>query len=556
MNKPTLAIYASKDVDTQDFVAFTHSHNLCIMQDGKIVKYLELERLSRKKYDNRLDLFLEDLLEHEAKTLTNDFDFVLVNDFLGSSFISRNGKIRFESEIQENLIPDLVRGILTIRTKDFEVKKISAWCCSHEKAHLFSTVPFYGELKDNSLLFSFDGASSFGNYSSFTYKDNKLELIENNWTDLKEESKFFNDNPLVFKMLGLERKDHCSVPGKLMGFASWGTYDSKIEKWLVSNNYFKDFWGKEQEILESVRKNFGINTEFSTHNSFMQDCAATFQKMFEHAVLDKLESLQKKYHCDYLYYGGGCALNIVTNTKIIESGMFKEVFIAPCCNDSGLSVGAAAFLERKKGNEIKIHQPYLNNIGLDCGKIPLPSNELIKNVADIIMNNGIVGVCNGYGEIGPRALGNRSLIALPNDKLLSQKLSTKVKKREWYRPVAPIMLKSIAEKVAIQRVAAPSKYMLMDFEIRHEFDNDLCGVIHANQTARIQTIDTVDDNPFMYHLLTCLYEKYKVLALINTSFNAQGEPIVHTKEDALSSAKTMNLEALIYNNQLIKNEDF
>lgn len=554
--KATLAIYGIKDRNLFEFPAYVHDHNLCVMQDGKILQYLQLERNTRRKYDNRLDLFIENLIDDKLLDLPDDFDVVCVNDFVGNSFISNNGRFRFEADYKNNLQFEVFPAHGFFQFSKWEGKILQSFLIQHEVAHICATLPFYGNFKENSLLISLDGGSSIGNYSAFLYKNGNLSLIENNWEDLGYVSKFFNDNSFTFKMLNANPGMHCSVPGKLMGFASWGTYDLEIEKWLTENNYFKDFWNEESEILESIQKKFGIIAEFNTHDTFMQDCAATFQRIFECAVLKKLESLQQRFHCDNLYYGGGCALNIVTNTKIIESGMFKDVFIAPCCNDSGLSVGAAAFLERKKGNEIKIHQPYLNNIGLDCGKIPLPSNELIKSVADIIMNNGIVGVCNGYGEIGPRALGNRSLIALPNDKLLSQKLSTKVKKREWYRPVAPIMLKSIAEKVAIQRVAAPSKYMLMDFEIRHEFDNDLCGVIHANQTARIQTIDTVDDNPFMYHLLTCLYEKYKVLALINTSFNAQGEPIVHTKEDALSSAKTMNLEALIYNNQLIKNEDF
>ena len=131
-----------------------------------------------------------------------------------------------------------------------------------------------------------------------------------------------------------------------------------------------------------------------------------------------------------------------------------------------------------------------------------------------------------------------------------------VKKREWYRPVAPIMLKNIAEKVTVQTVNPLAKFMLSDFEIKHEFDKDLCGVIHANQTARIQTLESEKDNPFMFALLTYLYDNHGIMALINTSFNAQGEPIVHTKNDALQSAKRMNLDALVFNNQLITNENF
>ena len=352
-------------------------------------------------------------------------------------------------------------------------------------------------------------------------------------------------------MLGAKPGEHCSVPGKLMGFASWGNYDSEIEIWLRENQFFKDYWHKENLILESAKQRFGIVAEFDTHDNLLQNCAATFQRIFENAVLQKLENLQHKFHCDNLYYGGGCALNIVTNTKIVESGMFRNVYIAPCCNDSGLSIGAAALLERQKGNKIKIHSPYLNGIKNEKLIIRNVDNETIKLTADILLNGGIIGICNGNGEAGPRALGNRSLIALPNNKQLSQKLSMTVKKREWYRPVAPIMLQKIAEKVTVQNVNPLAKFMLSDFEIKHEFNKDLCGVIHANQTARIQTLESANDNPFMFVLLTYLYENHGIMALINTSFNAQGEPIVHTAEDALASAKRMNLDAVVYNEKLI-----
>ena len=213
-------------------------------------------------------------------------------------------------------------------------------------------------------------------------------------------------------------------------------------------------------------------------------------------------------------------------------------------------------MELQKGNKIRMHSPYLNNIGLYDNEMHAVSLELIKKVARIIMAKGIVGVCNGYGEAGPRALGNRSLIALPNDKQLSQRLSMQVKKREWYRPIAPIMLKKVAQRACVQRLSPLSKYMLSDFEIKHEFDEALCGIIHVNQTARIQTLESEEDNPFMFNLLTYLYENYGVMALINTSFNVQGEPIVHTKSDALASAKKMGIDAVVFNNKLIDREDF
>jgi carbamoyltransferase len=114
------------------------------------------------------------------------------------------------------------------------------------------------------------------------------------------------------------------------------------------------------------------------------------------------------------------------------------------------------------------------------------------------------------------------------------------------------MLETIAKQVAVQPMHHLAKYMLLDFNIKHEFHRDLQGVVHANQTARIQTISSESDNPFMFQLLDYLHKQHKILALINTSFNAQGEPIVHTAEQAMQSAKRMNLQGLIINNQLIK----
>lgn len=556
MTKPTLAIYGIKDRNIFEYPAYVHDHNLCLMQDGIIQQYLQLERFTKRKYDNRMDMFLEQLADEKKLKLPDDFDLVCVNDFVGNSFISERGRLRFEANKQTDLSFDLPTANAYFQYDGWNGRDINAFLCQHEIAHICSTLPFYGDFQNNSLLVSLDGGSSLGNFSAFLFRNSKYTLIENGWGELGYISKFFNDNSFTFRMLNAGPGQHCSVPGKLMGFASWGNYSSEIEKWLVENQYFKEYWHNEDAILQSIKKNFGIEAVFDTHDKFMQNCAATFQRIFENAVLQKLETLQQKFHCENLYYGGGCALNIVTNTKIIESGLFKNVFIAPCCNDSGLSLGAAAFLERQKGNEIKLHSPYLNNVGLDFVETNSPSRELIRECVKILLDKGIIGVCNGNGEAGPRALGNRSLLALPNDETLSQKLSMTVKKREWYRPVAPIMLKKVAEQVAKQRITPISKYMLSDFEIKHEFDNDLCGVIHANQTARIQTLETKNDNPFMFDLLTYLFENHGILALINTSFNAQGEPIVHTKNDAFASAKRMNLDALVFNNQLFKNEDF
>jgi carbamoyltransferase len=551
-NKPTLAIFGIKDRFLFDRPSFVHDHNLCLMQDGKVLQYLQLERFTHRKYDNRLDEFIEDLIDSKLLDLPNDFDLVNVNVFVGNSFISKSGRLRVESNLQKDLNADLEEAKAWFQSENWKGKEIRAYECSHELAHIFSCVPFFGEFKENSLLVSFDGASSLCNFSAWHFINGQFKPIEYHW-ELAYLSKFFNDNALTFGILNATEEDHCSVPGKLMGYASWGTYNDKIELWLKTNDYFKDYWRKEGSIFQSIKDNIGVViTEFNNTNSFLQDIAATFQHIFERNFIQKISELQEKIKAAYLYYAGGCALNIVTNTKLIEKLLFKDVFIPPCCNDSGLSLGAAAFLEWKKGNKIQLHSPYLCNIGINNEKVTENQSDVIKQTAEILLNKGIVGVCNGASEVGPRALGNRSLIALANSKELAQKLSMEVKKREWYRPVAPMLLETVAKQVTIQPMHHLAKYMLLDFNIKPEFRHDLQGVVHANQTARIQTISSKNDNPFMFQLLDYLYKQHNILALINTSFNVQGEPIVHTAEQAMQSAKRMNLQGLIVNNQLIK----
>ena len=548
-SKPTLAFYGIKDRFAGKYPTFVHDHNVCLMQDGKVLQYLQLERLSRRKYDNRLDQFLEELVEEHRLIFPDEFDVVCVNDFVGSAFVSRDGRFRFEFNKPDTLSFNLHKGYGYYQLDENNGRVINSYLCQHEIAHICSCLPFYGDFKENSLLVSLDGGSSLGNYAAFCYKEGNITFIENNWTDLGFASKLFNDNRLSFEMLGAAPYEHCAVPGKLMGFASWGEYRPDIEAWLLENDYFNRL-GKysTEQLAESIKRRFGKDCAvFDTHNSFLQDCAATMQTLFERAVLSKLTLLQERFNCDYLYYGGGCALNIVTNTKILESGLFKDVFIAPCCNDSGLSLGAAALMERIKGHTIEPHSPYLNNCGLDIPSVCEANDKDVEATAGCLLNGGIVGVCNGAGEAGPRALGNRSLLALPNSKAISQRISMQVKKREWYRPVAPVMLSRLVPEVAIQKDSAPSKYMLMDFTVKDDKTSALEGVVHSNGTARIQTIGAEEENPFLHKLLTLLYERHGILALINTSFNAQGEPIVHTAREAEASARRMNLDGLVIN---------
>jgi carbamoyltransferase len=549
--KRVISIYGIKDRNKFEYPAFVHDHNMSIMEDEKLVDYMHLERKSRVKYDNSLDEHIEEILLNESNQKVDSESIMLfVNSFVGNSFISANGRIRFEcSKSGEDLLK-ANKGFCWIQNEKWKGFEVEAYSISHEIAHAFSAVPFAGGLKENSLLISFDGGSSTGNFAAFHYKNKKLIQIESNW-ELSHLSKIFNDNGLSFGIINARSNEHCSVPGKLMGYASWGKSNPEILNWLNENNFFKDAWGERTDFVSKAKNEFNWKGNLNQNkDNFLFDIAAAMQDTFKIGILDKIQLLAEETGAEFLYYSGGCALNIVANSDIINSNYFKDVYICPCCNDSGLSIGASAYWAFLNNQELESNTPYLNN--WECSLEYSYSDSDIIETAEALLKNGIVGICNGAAEVGPRALGNRSIIALANTKTIAEKVSMDIKQREWYRPIAPIMLEQNTKLfTGLDKIHNLSKYMLLDFNILKEYQKEIEGVVHSNGTARIQTIFNKSDNPFIFDLLTYLDEKHKIKALINTSFNGKGEPIVQTAQNAMDSAKNLNLDGIVLNGKYI-----
>jgi carbamoyltransferase len=543
-NKATLAIYGIQDRNNYPHPLYVHDHNLAIMKNGKVNAFLQQERISRRKRDNSLHIHLKDILK-EKKLLGTDFDLIFVDNVVGRTFLLNSGEVRFEAPLNITLATTLEPGRCWWLGKEVE-----AYAISHELAHMFSCLPFFGHFKNNSLLVHFDGGASLSNFSAATYKNGKLDWVEYHW-DLKKYSTIYNANALVFSILGANLPEQNTVPGKFMGFAGIGTAKPEIVQWLQNNNLFQDIWVKSSVFFNAVKKDWGIQLKsFNQKHPLIQDVAASLQHIFILAITQKLKELQQHTQTEYLYYTGGSALNIVANNRIVNSQLFKQVFIPPCTEDSGLSLGAAAFAEWIKHGEISSYSPYLNNWGIE-NYAAAHTKETIRKVAELLVQQKIIGICNGMGEAGPRALGNRSILALANSKNLSKKISQDKKGREWYRPLAPVALeKNTKYFTGLDEVHPLSRFMLLDFKVLPEKQNELSGTTHADGTARFQCIFKRNNNPFLFDLLEYLDAHYEVKALINTSFNTRGEPIVHTEKDALKSAKKMELDALVLNGKL------
>lgn len=538
---PTLAIYGIQDRFDYEYPFYVHDHNLCIMQNGQVQQFLQLERISRVKRDNKLYEKLYAILK-EKKLLATDFDLVFVDNVVGRTFLSPQGNVRFEAPLAEKLVSSWEKG----RCWWFG-REMQAWVLNHELAHVFSCLPFFGNFKENSLLVHFDGGASLSNFSAWTFRNNQINLVEYHW-ELKKLSTLFNANALVFAIIGAKLAEQNSVPGKVMGLAGHGTYSCEIESWMEQHQYFENIWNHKSVFFAEAEKAFGIQLKsFDQKNPFIQNIIATIHQVFVREMISVFKRLKTQCGCENLYYTGGCALNIVANTELVNSGLFAEVFIPPCTEDSGLALGAAAFAEWIKHDKVELHSPYLNNWNIENNSF-VYSEEDIRLCAQVLADGKVIGICNGAGEAGPRALGNRSLLCRADSKMLAQKVSMQHKKREWYRPVAPVMLEKNARYFTGQGKIHPlSRYMLLDFLILPEKQNELAGAVHASGTARIQTLFSRDENPYLWDLLNYLDVKYDIKALINTSFNSQGEPIVHTPDEALLSAQKMDIDGVVLN---------
>ncbi len=543
---PTLAIYGIRDSISKTEPAFSHDHAIALFHKGRVVKTLTLERLTGVKHDNSLHSHIYKLLKDEGLLKDDNYDIIFVDNVVGRAFISDGGRFRFEAPLNDTIVPTIEKGRCRWLGKERE-----AYILNHELAHIGATLPFFGEFKKNSLLIHFDGGASKSNFSAWHFVDDKIAPIEAHW-NLKWLTSMFNANALIFGIIGAKFRDQQSVPGKMMGLAAYGNYSSEMESWLKANDFFKDIWGNKTPFYKSAAEMFGWKkTHLHTEDPFLQDIVATMHHIFVRELISNFERLQKLTGADYLYYSGGSALNIVANTELHNKQLFKQIFIPPACEDSGLALGAAAFVEWQKHGTIHPHSPYLVNWGLSQPELTYTTKD-IEDVARLLTENKVIGICNGDAEIGPRALGNRSILALANSKSLARKVSMQHKQREWYRPVAPVMLlKNVKLFTNKKEIPLLSKYMLLDFDIVKDMAEEIEGVVHVDGTSRIQTIFDRSENPYLYDLLILLDEKYNIKALINTSFNTKGKPIVHTKEDAMSSAKNMNLDAVVINGRLL-----
>ncbi len=361
--------------------------------------------------------------------------------------------------------------------------------------------------------------------------------------------------------------------GKTMGLAPMG--DQNVFKDVVSDiitidkkgrihidlsyfNYQNLSWkrcsSKFFKIFGQPRKK---EETFKKHH---MDVAAAFQRVLEDKVLEICDFLHKKTKEDYLVISGGVSLNSVMNGRIVKESKFKDIYVMPAAGDNGTAIGAAYYLYNgifKKPRNFIHKDPYLgtsySNTEIEkilrSFKLPYTYYENIADQASELLKQGkIIGWYQGKMEIGPRALGNRSILANPAFPDMKDKINAEVKFREAYRPFAPSTILEAKEEFFDLTVEAP--FMLKVCNVREDKKSIIPAVTHVDGSARLQTV-TKESNSLYYDLIKTLGDKTGVPVVLNTSFNIQGEPVVESPIDAIKCFFFNGLDALVIGNYIL-----
>ena len=583
---------------------FYHDSAAALVINGNIISAAQEERFTRIKHDASFPINSIKYCLKSAKLKISDIDaFVfyekpfikferLLETYLKKvPFGFKSFKLAIPLWIKEKLFQRqlIERNLFSIEKNNSIKNKI--FFTDHHHSHAASA--FYPSPFREAIVLTMDGVGEWTTTSVYLGKNNSLEL--------KKEINFPHSLGLLYSaftyFLGFKVNDG---EYKIMGLAPYGDpkYVKIIKKHLIdikqdgsfrlNQKYFNYSTGL---TMTNKRFNKLFKIEVRKSNDVLlqkhMDIAASIQIVLEEIVLLLAENLRKEYKLDNLCLAGGVALNCVANGKILRKRYFKNLWIQPAAGDAGGSLGAALIIyyEHFKKKRTLTTKDSMNNSYLgpefsnkDIKKFLDKYNirykfknkkSLISNVATSLSKGKIIGWFQDKMEFGPRALGNRSIIADPRSEKMQKNLNLKIKFRESFRPFAPIVLK---EKVNNWfDFKGDSPYMLLVSQIKDKKkikvnEKEYTGlkklylkrsvipaITHVDYSARIQTLTR--ENKLIYKLLKKFDEITNCPILVNTSFNVKDEPIVCSPIDAYKCFVKTGLDILVLGNYIIDNKE-
>jgi len=463
---------------------YSHDASLCVLADNTIKFASSSERFSRVKNDKNLNTaIINEALNYgypdKIVWYENPYKRCLRSVLIDKQFKFKN-----------------IKNIL----KNFNLNAPISFC-DHHVAHLNTSLLTSPFLVKDALGMVVDTVGEFLSFSLWHITDS---------THYKSIYKHYYPDSLglfyssVTDLVGLKAQEDEYI---LMGMSSYG----KSEKYY---NFFRNKFFQGNNLIVDLRR--GCRGLF-TQQEIEQDkfeIAHGAQMVFEEIVLNIVNQQLKKFNYKQLIVSGGCALNCKLNSKLIN--FFEDAWIFPNPGDSGAALGAALSYTK---SPIEINNLFF---GYNAG-----DNNNINSIINILKDRGVVGVVNGCAEFGPRALGNRSILADPRIHNIKDIVNS-IKGRELFRPFAPAILKQEAKKYF--EVKDNIDYNYMQFLCKCK-TTDLPGIVHVDNTSRIQTVDS--KNPFLYNILNEWRRQTGCPVLLNTSLNKKGLPLINSKKDII-----------------------
>ena len=439
----------------------------------------------------------------------------------------------------------------------------------HHIAHIASA--YYCSPWEKAAGFSYDGSGDFVSTMMARCAGNDIEVLERTFLPHSLGS-FYT---MICEFIGYRKYGD---EGKVMGLAPYGkdTYCQQMAEIINRRNggfqlelaYFKPLGSSQgmqllpdgtvrlaRHFSDRMVKLFGEPREpYAEITQRDMDLAYAMQHHFEEAFFHLLNEVHREVPSPNLVMAGGCALNSVANGKIFDQTPFRNAWIQPAAGDEGLAIGAALHTYHsvlKQPRRYQMKNSYLGpgfchpriESALKQAKLryrKLEQEPLLETVAARIAAGGVIGWFQGRTEWGPRALGNRSILAHPGLPNMKDTLNARIKHREWFRPFAPSILAEHQSEYFERD--HPSPFMLHVYKIRPEKRTQLCAVNHVDDTGRLQTVAR-DENPLYYELIQAFQRRTGIPVVLNTSFN-ENEPIVCTPEDAITCFQRTRMDGV------------
>jgi carbamoyltransferase len=564
-------VFGARAVRILGIVAKTHDSGLALLKDGAPELVLEEERFNRsrrtKKFPRLALAAAVDELElgiTDIDVITTPWDVAQLRRTALSALARRFPLslcllLPSAHDAQQNQIMLLNRSLARGLQQRFgEVKLPPIVNVGHHDSHaaMFFTSPF-----EEALMLVMDGYGDDSSSSAYVGRGNRL--------DRRWSTGIFNSAGLVYTFV----TEHLGFAGfgdegRVMALAGFGedTYVARFRDvirptpdggYAVNMAYFSyDTFGQLRPVRRKFIDTFGApRAPHEPITDQHRDLAFALQAVTEEVIVHVVRALSKRFSQRDLCMTGGVALNCVANAKILEHTDVRRIWVPPCASDTGAPLGSALWhyhqqLGHRRGFELThpfYGQAYsddhirraLEAAGLRYRR--LPEGQLLRRVARDLADGKVVGWFQGRFEMGPRALGNRSILADPRRAGMRDLLNAKVKRREWFRPFAPtVLLERSREYFELDQ---PDPFMTLAPRVRADKREVIPAAVHVDGTGRVQTVER-SANPRYYGLIEEFGRLTGVPVLLNTSFNSR-EPIVARPEEAIACYQRSGMDVLV-----------